>query len=287
MTGFGARAWLDRIMAGRVPQPGRLSLTPMLSPKGRVVGDFSVARLAPERFLVLGADYMQSAFQRHFDRCLPRDGVAVRNVSADLAGLHICGPNAQALMVRIAQHDMDTGSFPFMSAAEMAIGPVSGVITLRVSFTGETGYEMYLPNRKQAALFDLLRAEGRDLGLGLVGTRSLMQTRLEKSFPAWGLELTPDYFAHECGMDRHINMDKPGFVGRDAYTYGIVDHGAGEALAGKVGHQRLVGALAPTDDVTPVQGVWEAESKLKEAMHAPPTHTGMRADAVLDGFAGG
>lgn len=216
VTGPGAEAWLSYVMAGRVPAEGRMALTPMLSPKGRVIGDFSAARLGPERFLVLGADYMQLSFQRHFNHHLPQEGVSARNVSASLAGLHICGPNAQALMARVADHDMTTKGFRFMSASVMTVGGIPDVIVLRVSFTGETGYEMYMPPQHQPALFDLLRAEGTALGLGLVGTRSLMHTRLEKSFPAWGLELSSDYTAVECGMDRHIDLTKGNFVGREA-----------------------------------------------------------------------
>ena len=75
---------------------------------------------------------------------------------------------------------------------------------------------MYLPMNQQLALFDLLYREGGDLGLGLVGTRSLMQTRLEKSFPAWGLELSLDYTAVEADMDRFVNLEKGDFVGCEA-----------------------------------------------------------------------
>ena len=75
---------------------------------------------------------------------------------------------------------------------------------------------MYLPMGQQLALFDLLSSEGANLGLSLVGTRALMQTRLEKSFPAWGLELSLDYTAVEAEMDRFVNLDKGDFIGRDA-----------------------------------------------------------------------
>ena len=216
VTGPNAESWLNFVMASKMPKLGRMTLTPMLSPKGRVIGDFSVARLGEDRFMLLGADYMQLSFMRHFDRYLPRDGVTVENLSSDLAGLHICGPNAQALVSRLADQEMDTDNFRFMSAGTMNIGCVPDVMTFRVSFTGECGYEMYLPKDQQLALFDILRKEGADLGIGLVGTRSLMQTRLEKSFMAWGLELSPDYYAHECEMMRHVKMDKGDFVGRDA-----------------------------------------------------------------------
>ena len=217
VSGPGAEAWLDYVMANRLPNIGRIGLAPMLSPKGRIAGDFSISRLETDRFLVLGADYMQLAFMRYFESSLPESGVSLKNLSQEFGGLHICGPRAQELIERIAQQDMDSASFPFMSAAEMTLGDIDRIKVLRVSFTGETGYEMYLPMSQQLALFDLLYREGQSLGLGLVGTRSLMQTRLEKSFPAWALELSLDYTAIEADMDRFVKADKGDFIGREAF----------------------------------------------------------------------
>ena len=217
VSGPGAEDWLNQLLANRMPKSGRMTLSPMLSARGRLAGDFSVSQTEPGRFLLLGADYMQLAFMRHMNQFLPADGVKFTNLSSTWGGLHICGPNAQALISRVAKHDMDSSSFAFMSAAEMTLGDIGKVQVLRVSFTGETGYEMYLPMSRQLALFDLLRAEGANLGLGLVGTRCLMQTRLEKSFPAWALELSSDYTAVEAEMDRFVKPDKGDFIGRDAF----------------------------------------------------------------------
>ena len=216
ISGPKAEDWLNYVMANKMPNRGRMTLSPMLSPHGRLAGDFSIARLEDSRFMVLGADYMQLAFMRHFSQSIPSQGVTIKNLSADYGGLHICGPNARALISRLAGEDMDSVSFPFMSARAMDIGPIKNVLVFRVSFTGETGYEMYLPMDQQLALFDLLVKEGSDLGLGLVGTRALMQTRLEKSFPAWALELSLDYTAVEADMDRFVKLDKGDFIGRDA-----------------------------------------------------------------------
>ena len=217
VSGPGAEAWLDFILANRLPKLGRMTLSPMLSAGGRLAGDFSVSRIAPQRFLLLGADTMQLAFMRHFAPYLPADGVEITNLSASYGGLHICGPNARELIARLAGHDMDSASFPFMSAGEMSVAEIEQVLVLRVSFTGETGYELYLPMEQQLALFDLLRSEGESLGLGLVGTRCLMQTRLEKNFPAWALELTADYTPLEAELDRFIKADKGDFIGRKAF----------------------------------------------------------------------
>ncbi len=216
VSGHHAEAWLNQLLANRMPQLGRVVLTPMLSTHGRLIGDFSVAKISENRFWLLGSDTMQLSFMRHFRQFLPREGVSLKNVSAEYAGLHICGPQAQSLLTRLAAADLDTLHFPFMRAAKISIGDIPDVITLRISFTGETGYELYLPVEHQEKLFDLLMKEGQDLGIGLVGTRCLMQTRLEKSFPAWGLELSPDYTVAEAEVDRFVQLEKGDFVGRSA-----------------------------------------------------------------------
>ncbi|WP_166418299.1 FAD-dependent oxidoreductase [Cochlodiniinecator piscidefendens] len=216
VSGPNAQAWLDRIMTNRIPKPGRMTLSGMLSDTGRLQGDFTISNLGNDRFLVVGSYVMQLAFMRHFKKYLPADGVDLRNVSDDLAGLHIAGPNAQALISQLAERDMDTANFRFMDVDTLTLGGVSDITTLRVSYTGETGYELYMPRDKQAALFDILRAEGQALDLSLSGLRSLMMLRLEKSFAAWGTELSSDYFANECGMMHHVKLDKGEFVGREA-----------------------------------------------------------------------
>lgn len=215
VSGPNAGAWLDRIMANRLPKPGRLCLSPMLSDSGRVIGDFTLSNLG-DHYLVVGTYAMQLAYLRHFRKYLPAEGVTLTNLSDDLAGLSIAGPNAQALISALAEREMGTSHFRFMDADRMTLAGIPDISTLRVSYTGETGYEMYLPKANQPRMFEVLRQEGVKHDLALVGLRSLMMLRLEKSFAAWGSELTPDYFAHECGMMHHVKLEKGRFVGRDA-----------------------------------------------------------------------
>ena len=215
VSGTNAENWLNHIMTNRMPARGRMVLSGMLSDKGRLLGDFTISNLG-ERYMVVGSAVMQHAFMRHFNKYLPRPGVTVQNVTDELAGLHIAGPNAQALVGRLAERDMDTEHFRFMSAETMTIAGVDRIDTFRVSYTGETGYEMYMPRDRQVAVFEALCRAGQDLELSFAGLRALMMLRLEKSFPAWGTELTSDYHAHECGMMHHVKLDKSDFVGRAA-----------------------------------------------------------------------
>ncbi len=217
VRGPGAAAWLDRLLANRLPPgDGRVVLSPMLSRRGRLIGDFTVSRLGPERFLLLGAGPMQLFHLRWFAMNLPADGsVAVDNVSARWCGLQIAGPQARVLLQRVTGAAVTGNDFPFLSVRTIEAGPCPETVALRVSFTGELGYELYCPAEYQRGLHAALVEAGRDLGLAPAGSRALMSLRLEKAFPGWGLELSADYGPDEPGLGRFVRLDKD-FIGREA-----------------------------------------------------------------------
>ena len=88
----------------------------MLNEKGKLIGDFSITRLAEDHFFVLGADVMQLAFMRYFHQTLPYGDVTVTNRSDQLAGLHIAGPASQEILSCICEADLCTAAFPFLHA---------------------------------------------------------------------------------------------------------------------------------------------------------------------------
>ena len=154
-----------RIMAGRIPQPGRISLNPMLSPKGRIVGDFTVACLREDEFQVTASFGAQAYHMRWFEQLLPDDGsVILKNVSKTRIGFQIAGPKAQELLSRVTRADVSTEAFPFLAIREIDVGQCQAVVQ-RVSYTGDRGYEIYVPWHNQVALYHVLTGAGKDLGL--------------------------------------------------------------------------------------------------------------------------
>ncbi|MEA2779420.1 MAG: dimethylglycine dehydrogenase [Rhodospirillaceae bacterium] len=221
VRGPGAEAWLDRLLANRLPPLGGAALCPMLSPKGKLIGDFTVTRLLLDEFLVLGSGPIQLFHLRWFEANLPADGsVRVENVSAQYCGLHIAGPEARKLLSRITSDDVSANAFPFLSGRRMEVASCPEATCVRVSFTGELGYEIWFPSAYQIPLFDALRTAGRDLGLKLAGSRALMSLRLEKSFPSWALDLTSDYSPWDTSLGRFVRLNKGDFIGRAAAASG-------------------------------------------------------------------
>jgi dimethylglycine dehydrogenase len=215
VTGPGAADWLNQIMANRMPREGKLVLSPMLSPSGRIIGDFTIARLGPERFQLVAAYAAQAHHMRWFHQHMRDSGVTVRNVSLDRLGFQIAGPNARKLLERVADIDVSKEAFPFLSVREMNIGMVPAIVS-RVTFSGDLGYEIFTPAAFQVALYETLAEAGRDLGLKPFGMRAMMSLRLEKSFGAWLREFKPEYTPAETGLERFVSFQKEDFIGREA-----------------------------------------------------------------------
>lgn len=213
VTGSGARAWLDRIMAGRIPQPGRLSLTPMLSPKGRLIGDFTVSCLAEDRFQ-LTASYGAQAYHMRWLQQNADAAVSVENISDRLTGFQIAGPKAREVLAACTRTDIN--DMAFMDVRCMTVGMADCTVQ-RVSYTGDLGFEIYCDPMAQRALWSVLWEEGQKHGMRPFGMRAMMSLRLDKFFGSWLNEFSPDYTAAETGLDRFIAFKKNAdFIGRAA-----------------------------------------------------------------------
>ena len=215
VSGPGAANWLDYILANRVPHEGRLTLSPMLNDKGRLIGDFTVASAGGERYFVFGSGIAEQYHLRWFESHLPATGVAIRSLRDDLLGFAIAGPASRELLGRIASADVSAAGFPFLAFHSIDVG-MSRAWVGRISFTGELGFEIWVPAEAQCALYDRLRRAGTDLGLRHFGARALNSLRLEKSFGNWAREYRPIYTPAEAGLNRFVDVGKQDFIGRAA-----------------------------------------------------------------------
>jgi dimethylglycine dehydrogenase len=215
VTGRGARAWLDRVFACRIPQPGRLGLAPMLNPAGRIVGDLTIACLGEDHFLIFGSGFAEEFHLRWFWQAEPPPDVFVRSLASTLNGVSIAGPRSRELVQRLTRADLSPGAFNLFHVCETAVGFAPAILS-RAGFTGELGYEIWTTPDYFATLYDELLDAGRDLGLTLFGGRALSSLRLEKGYGSFQKDFRPDYTAGETGLARFVDFNKPDFVGRAA-----------------------------------------------------------------------
>jgi len=215
VTGRGARAWLDRVFASRIPRPGRFALAPMLNPAGRIVGDLSIACLADDRFLIVGSGFAEEFHLRWFSASEPPPDVSVRSAASTLCGFSIAGPKSRELLQKLVRLDLSPGAFKLFDVQQTAVGFAPAMLT-RAGFTGELGYEVWITPDYFATLYYDILAAGHDLGLTHFGGRALSSLRLEKAYGSFNRDFRPDHTPGETGLDRFVDFSKPAFTGRSA-----------------------------------------------------------------------
>ncbi len=212
--GPDARKFLDYILAGRIPKPGRICLNPMLTPKGKLYGDLTVACLNDNKFIVFGSGAVQEMHRRWFESHLKDFDIVYKNRSDDFHGLALSGPKSRDLLQKLVRENISNENFKFRDVREMYVAGVPAIVN-RISFTGELGYEIYVAPHFQLKLYEEMEAVGKEFKLKPFGGRALMSMRLEKNWGAWTLDFRPDFTAKESGLDFFINWNKD-FIGKES-----------------------------------------------------------------------
>jgi len=214
-TGKGARAFLGGILAGHIPNQGRVNLSPMLLESGKLYGDLTVSCIDEETYYLFGSSVAQNMHLRWFEKQLEGiEDVEYRNMTDDIHGISISGPNSRELLSRLTREDVSSKAFNFRDIKNTFIGSVPA-LCIRISFTGELGYEIYVAPQYQLKLFKEIQDAGKGLGLKWFGGRALMSMRLEKSWGAWTMDFRPDFTLIESGLDFFVDWSKD-FIGKNA-----------------------------------------------------------------------
>lgn len=212
VSGPNAESWLDRLMASKLPRPGRSRLAPMLSPQGRLKGDLTIFNWGDGSWWIMGSYYLREWHMRWFDDHI-EDGVIIRDLGDDIVGFSLSGPNSLKVMQNLTEGDI--AALPFMGCGEFDIGLIRARVG-RISVTGELGYEIHCRAAEHITLRRALLAAGAGLGIREYGFNALLSLRLEKSFGIWSAEFTQGYTPGMTGMDRWIDWQKEDFIGREA-----------------------------------------------------------------------
>lgn len=228
VKGPDAETWLNALFANRMPRRvGRSCLTPLIGVRGGIAGDFTVTRLAEDEFMVVGSGMAERFHQRFFKAVPLPVGTTLESRTEALCGFNIAGPKSREIMARLTNADLSDAAFPFMQSARIVVAGLQ-VVALRVSFTGDLGWELYCDANDQVALYTALLDAGRPLGAGPVGSRALMSLRVEKGYGSWGRDYSPEYWPQESGLARLVKGDKD-FLNKAAWQ-SIADRPARETM---------------------------------------------------------
>ncbi|MBI4785476.1 MAG: FAD-dependent oxidoreductase [Chloroflexi bacterium] len=216
VRGPGALAALQYLCDNDVDKSvGSVVYSQMLNPRGGIECDFTVTRLAEDRFRIITG----TAFGEH-DRSwirlnMPDDTVVIEDVTSQYACIGMWGPHARAILQRVTKADVSNAAFPYMTAQNIAVGDVT-TLAVRVTYVGELGWEFYCPMEYGQRLWDALWGAGQADGIIAAGYRAIDSLRLEKGYRYWSADISPDYTPYEAGMGFAVKLEKGSFIGRDA-----------------------------------------------------------------------
>ncbi|MCE8522885.1 GcvT family protein [Ruegeria pomeroyi] len=208
LKGPGARDWLDRLVANRVPTVvGRSCLTPLIGVRGGIAGDFTITMTGEDAYMMVGSGMAERYHQRFFNMVDLPEGTTCEVATNRIAGYNVAGPKARDMLQRLTNADLSNEGFPFMRSATIEVAGVT-CLAIRVSFTGDLGWELHCAEGDQVRLYTALIAAAREIGGGPVGSRALGSLRIEKGYGSWGREYSPEYWPQEVGLERLIKADK-------------------------------------------------------------------------------
>lgn len=255
-TGPGVDAWMDRLVANKLPQKdGRIQLTHACTPRGGVRSEFTIMRDAPDSLYIVGAGAAESYDWDYLTRTIPKDGsVALQKVTNQFGVFVVAGPKSRELLARVTDRDdLSNTGFPWLTGRAATVG-LAPVRLMRVNYVGELGWEIHHPVEYHNHIFDVLEEAGRDHELKLVGMRAMNWLRLEKSYRGWGTELSKEVTAWESGLDRFVRLDKNAdFIGRAALE--------AQRSAGTLNWKLVTLLIDGPDDADPwgVESIWSGD----------------------------
>jgi len=215
IAGPGAPEWLRGLFTNNLPRVGRINLTAILNHHGRVIGEFSVARVGDDEFFLFSSLGATELHRRWFLHNMPPDaGFTFEVIGQRLVGLSIAGPRARDVLQSLTRFDMSNDNFRFMDFRKLELGMTECWVG-RMTYSGDLGYEIWVTPERQRNLFDALMQAGEPHGMQLFGVQALLTMRLEKMFGTWFREYRPIFTPYESRMDRFIKLDHD-FIGRAA-----------------------------------------------------------------------
>ncbi len=215
VDGPGAEAALGKVFCGAMPKPGRVRLSYMLTPKGRIWSEATIARLDVDRFLLCGPTL---ADLRDFDwlaRHVGDDGVTLSRGHSHDAALMVMGPEAREVLAGLTDADLSAEAAPWLSVAEIKVAGAPAV-AMRVSFVGELGWELHLRSEDLARVYSAIMDRVQAIGGRDFGSRALNAMRIEKGYHGWGADFGTEYTLFDAGLEKFAHLNKSAFVGREA-----------------------------------------------------------------------
>lgn len=215
LKGKGALPLLQRLTDSNINRPvGSAVYTQFLNARGGIESDLTVTRLGEDYFWVItGSGFIANDLARI--QMHAEGDVSIRDITQEHACLALWGPKARDVLKKITESDVSNEAHPYLTTKPIAINGVT-VLAQRVSYAGELGWELYIPNNRAVMVWDLLVEAGKEFDMELGGYKALDPLRLEKGFKYFTVDITPTTTPYEAGLGFCVDLDKGDFIGREA-----------------------------------------------------------------------
>ncbi|NNG04826.1 MAG: FAD-dependent oxidoreductase [Inquilinus sp.] len=217
LKGPGAAAWLDGMIAGALPKPGRITLAYFCTKAGRILTEMTITRFADDHFWLLtavGAQWHDDDWLRLNMPDQPK--FTLEDITAHWGTLVVAGPKSRDVLAPAVDCDLSNGAFPWLTHQPVRIGAAQGV-AIRVNYVGELGWELHMPMEALADVYRAVWAAGEAHGISDFGVYAMESMRLEKCYRSWKGDLSTDYSPLTGALDRFVRLQKPAdFIGKAA-----------------------------------------------------------------------
>jgi dimethylglycine dehydrogenase len=214
----------------------------------------TLTRLGEDDFQLLAAAGAEWHDRDWLKRHLPDEHtIQVENVTGKWGALVLSGPRSREILSGLIDNELSSESFAWLNHQPVSIGGGQGRL-IRVSYVGELGWEIHLPNHHLKAAYEAICSAGEPLGLKHFGMYATDSLRLEKCYRSWKVDLSTDYSLLAGALDRFVRLDKPDFIGKAALEK--------EKQAGSP--ERFVPLLldAEEEDAPYLATVWSGEERV-------------------------
>ena len=217
VSGPGALALLQRVADSNLDKPiGSATYCQFLNARGGVEADVTVTRWAEDLFWVItGSGFIGNDLAWLQMKMLPDEAVTFRDITLDYACLALWGPKARDVLSKVTTDDVTNEAFAYLTARIIHINGVA-VRAQRVSYVGELGWELYIPNHRALMVWDLLFEAGKEFNMEVGGYKVLDSLRLEKGYRYYTTDVTPEETPYEAGLGFCVHLEKGDFIGREA-----------------------------------------------------------------------
>jgi len=214
ISGKDAKDFLNYLSCNKLPsKDGSLGLTLFHGPHGGILTEQSITRINEQLYYLVGPILSEFRDQHWMEINAENFEVEIHNQTDEIGALLLTGPKSREILQQLTKENLSNASFPWLSCKNIIIDSAT-IRVIRVSYAGELGYELHMPNYQLLSIYRSLQRVGEKVGLRDFGGYAFNSMRMEKMYRSWGSEFTEEISGIEAGMERFIDTSRD-FIGRD------------------------------------------------------------------------